>query len=110
LEHGILVECFAELLECGILYLPDTLLAEAPRASDDNPFVSNYFVSSHPAVLRLIRAVVEEAGTMPVSLCGELASTEEALPDLLRAGLHAFTVSPHQVPFVKQAIRELRHD
>jgi len=78
-------------------------------AGRNNPFVSDYFVSNHLAVLRLIRNVVEDAGQIPVSLCGELTNLEEHLPDLLQAGIRSFTVSPQRIPFLKQAIRELSH-
>ena len=63
-------------------------------------------LANHPAVLRLIRIVLEEAGSVPVTICGELAADLESIGALLKAGLRSFSVAPPLVPAVKQAIRQ----
>jgi phosphoenolpyruvate-protein kinase (PTS system EI component) len=51
--------------------------------------------------------VVEAAGSKEVTLCGELAGREEAIPQLIAMGLRSLSVAPIQIPFVKQQIRAL---
>jgi phosphoenolpyruvate-protein phosphotransferase len=75
-------------------------------AGRENPLVNDYFREDHPAVLRLVRIIVEEAGDTPVTLCGELARQIDAIPTLLRFGLRSLSVAPPLVPDVKHAIRQ----
>jgi phosphotransferase system enzyme I (PtsI) len=75
-------------------------------AGRENPSADEYFVDDHPAVIRLIQIVVDEAGNRPVSLCGELASNVKNIGTLLDAGLRSISVSPPRIPSIKQAIRE----
>lgn len=75
-------------------------------AGRENPLVNAYFLANHPAVLRLIRIVLDEAGSVPVTICGELAADLESIGALLKAGLRSFSVAPPLVPAVKQAIRQ----
>jgi phosphoenolpyruvate-protein kinase (PTS system EI component) len=79
-------------------------------AGRENPLVSDYFTDDHPAVLRLIRLVVEEGGGVPVEICGELAGRIDAVPALLRLGIRALSVAPPLIPGIKAAVRgvELR--
>jgi phosphoenolpyruvate-protein phosphotransferase len=76
-------------------------------AGRENPLVNDYFREDHPAVLRLLGIILEEAGQTPVALCGELARQTESLPVLLRLGLRTLSVAPPLVPAVKQAIRQV---
>ena len=59
-----------------------------------------------PAVLRLIREVVEHANAhaIPVSLCGDMASDVRCIPALLDMGLRCLSVAPAAVGRVKSAI------
>jgi phosphoenolpyruvate-protein phosphotransferase len=75
-------------------------------AGRENPLVNDYFVENHPAVLRLIRIVLEEAGQIPVTVCGELAADLDSISILLKLGLRSFSVAPPLVPAVKKAIRQ----
>ena len=62
-----------------------------------------------PAVLRLVHhvcALLQRA--VPVSVCGEVAADDEAVPILLGLGVDELSVPPYAVPLVKQAIRELQ--
>jgi len=74
-------------------------------AGRENPLVSDYFLQDHPAVLRLLRMVVEEAGAIPVEVCGELAGQADAVPTLLKLGIRTVSVAPPLVPAVKQSVR-----
>lgn len=75
-------------------------------AGRENPLVADYFIDDHESVLRLIELVVREAGSTPVSLCGELAGRTEVIPKLLKVGLLSLSVSASLVPVVKRAISE----
>jgi phosphoenolpyruvate-protein kinase (PTS system EI component) len=66
----------------------------------------NYFLEDRPAVLRLIRTVLEEVGKIPVSICGELATDLDTIPTLLKFGIRSLSVAPPLVPGVKEAIRQ----
>ncbi|OJF13239.1 phosphoenolpyruvate--protein phosphotransferase [Couchioplanes caeruleus] len=59
-----------------------------------------------PGVLRLIDAVCRGAGgRVAVSVCGELAGDEAAVPLLLGYGVRELSVAPRAVPVVKEAVR-----
>ena len=75
-------------------------------AGRENPLVSEYFVHDHPVILRLIELVIQEAGEVPVSICGELAGQTEAIPRLVKTGIRSVSVSASLVSDVKNAIRD----
>lgn len=74
-------------------------------AGRENPLVNAYFLEDHPAVLRLIRIVVEEARQTPVSVCGELAARLDCVHTLIELGVRNLSVAPPLIPGVKEAIR-----
>jgi phosphotransferase system enzyme I (PtsI) len=76
-------------------------------AGRENPLVNDYFIEDHPAVMRLVGMVAQEAGTTPVGICGELARQIAAVPRLLQLGIRTLSVAPPLVPDVKEAIREI---
>lgn len=63
----------------------------------------------HPPVLHLIRKTTEaaEAASIPVSVCGEVASDEVAVPILLGLGVTHLSVTPQRIPTVKALVRTL---
>lgn len=62
--------------------------------------------SLDPAVLQLIRRVVDDAPAhVEVAVCGDLAGRVEAVPLLLGLGVRELSVAGPVVPRVKQAIR-----
>jgi phosphotransferase system enzyme I (PtsI) len=79
----------------------------AMAAGRENPLVAKYFIDDHPAILRLIALVVREAGTTPVSICGELAGRVDVIPKLLRTGIRSLSVAAALVPDVKFAVRTI---
>ena len=74
-------------------------------AGRENPSVTDYFIDDHPAVLRLMEMVIKDAGSTPVSLCGELAGRAGAIPELLRIGLRSLSVASSLLTEVRQKIR-----
>jgi phosphoenolpyruvate-protein kinase (PTS system EI component) len=93
---------YADFLSIGTNDLAQYTMA----AGRENPLVSDYYLEDHPAVLRLLRIIVDEAGKVPVDLCGELGGQLDAVPTLLKLGIRALSVAPPLVPGVKQAVRE----
>jgi phosphoenolpyruvate-protein kinase (PTS system EI component) len=76
-------------------------------AGRENPLVSKYFIEDHPAMIRLLRLIAQEAGDKPVGVCGEMAGHEAAIPILLGIGFRNLSVAPPLVPAVKQVIRNI---
>jgi phosphotransferase system enzyme I (PtsI) len=60
----------------------------------------------HPAVLRLIKEVIEQGHRhdVPVGMCGELAGDPRATELLLKMGLREFSMSAGSIPLVKEVI------
>jgi phosphoenolpyruvate-protein phosphotransferase len=97
------IKTHADFLSIGTNDLTQYTMA----AGRENPLVNDYFLEDHPAVLRLVRIIVEEAGCVPVAVCGELARQLNAIPTLLKLGIHILSVAPPLVPSVKEAIRQI---
>ena len=76
-------------------------------AGRENPLVTEYFIDDHPAVLRLIEMVVEDAEDTPVSICGELAGRTEAIQKVLATGIRSISVAAALIPELKWAIQKL---
>jgi phosphotransferase system enzyme I (PtsI) len=74
-----------------------------------NESVSYLYRPFHPAILRMIKFVVESAAAkgIPVSMCGEMAADPVAVPILLGLGLREFSMDAVSVPIVKAAVRSL---
>ena len=100
--------CVGEILEhSDFLSIGTNDLTQFTMAAGrENPLVNKYYLENHPAVLRLVRIVLEEAGQTPVSVCGELAADLKSIPVLLKLGLRSLSVAPPLVPSAKQAIRQ----
>jgi phosphotransferase system enzyme I (PtsI) len=81
-------------------------LTQYTMAADrENADVAHYFQDQHPAVMKLVRIVCEQAGDRPLWVCGELAGRVDAIPTLLRLGVRNLSVAPPLIPSVKEAIR-----
>jgi phosphotransferase system enzyme I (PtsI) len=88
------------------------LIQYVMAASRDEPAVANLYRPGDPAVLELIRRVVEvgsEKGR-EVSLCGEMAADPALVPLLLAAGLRRLSVAPAAIGAVKAAIAAWRRE
>ena len=74
-----------------------------------NERVSSLYSAADPAVLRLIRTVVQDAykAKIPCSVCGEMASEPEFVMLLLGLGVRIFSVAPPMIPEIKQIIRSV---
>jgi phosphotransferase system enzyme I (PtsI) len=82
------------------------LIAYVTACSRDSERLAALTDPLQPAVLRLVRAVVEHgaAGNLEVSLCGDMASDARCLPALLATGLRTLSVAPASLARVKAQI------
>jgi len=75
-----------------------------------NEKISYLYEPSHPAVLRLIKNIIEagHSAEIWVGMCGEMASESIFTLILLGLGLDEFSVSPQAVPLIKKIIRSVK--
>ena len=74
-----------------------------------NPDVSHLYRALHPAILRMIRMVVEagkESGR-PVAVCGELAGDPLGAAVLVGLGIRDLSATPVAIPSVKDHLSEI---
>jgi phosphotransferase system enzyme I (PtsI) len=74
-----------------------------------NELVSTIYSSSDPAVLRLIRTVIQDAHKAQIGLhvCGEMASEPEHIMLLLGMGVRTISLTPPMIPEIKQIVRSV---
>ncbi len=74
-----------------------------------NDQVAGLYQEFHPAVLRTLSHIIKgcEKIGKPVSMCGEMAADNQAIPLLIGLGLKEFSVSPSAILPVKRTIRSV---
>ncbi len=74
-----------------------------------NEFVSYLYKPLHPAVLRLIRSVIQSAqkAGKEVTVCGEMAADPLSAIVLMGFGLRTFSMNPIFIPRIKKAMRSV---
>ena len=74
-----------------------------------NELVSTLYSAADPAVLRLMRTVIQDAykAQIDLSVCGEMASEPEFVMILLGLGVRTLSLSAPMIPEVKQVIRSV---
>ena len=74
-----------------------------------NEHVSTLFSGAEPAVLRLLRSVIQDAhrAGIGLSICGELASDPEFIMLLLGLGVRTLSLAPPLIPEIKKIIRSV---
>jgi len=74
-----------------------------------NELVSTLYSASDPAVLRLIRNVIQDAHKTQIdlSVCGEMASEPEYIMLLLGMGVRTISIASPLIPEIKQIIRSV---
>ena len=75
-----------------------------------NEAVSQYFDPLHPAVVRLLKEIVDacKACGKPVSICGEVGGNPIIVPLLLGLGYRQLSMNPLYIPVVKEVIKTQR--
>jgi len=74
-----------------------------------NELVSTLYSSADPAVLRLIRTVIQDAhkAQTGLNICGEMASEPEYIMLLLGMGVRTISLAPPMIPEIKQIVRSV---
>ncbi len=74
-----------------------------------NERVAHLYQPTHPAVLQLIRQVIQAAQNhdIPVSCCGESAGDPEFALLLLGLGMRTLSATPDSIPALKRAVRSV---
>lgn len=75
----------------------------------NNPRVAGLYAPFHPAVLKVLSYIAEEARheSVPVSICGELASDPGGALLLMAMGYDVLSMNPTNLPRIKSAIRSV---
>jgi phosphoenolpyruvate-protein phosphotransferase (PTS system enzyme I) len=78
-------------------------------ADRNNENVANLYNPADPAVLRLIKRVVEAAHKeqIEVNVCGEMSGEPLYTPLLVGLGLRQLSATPRKIPEIKRVIRQL---
>ena len=78
----------------------------------NNRSVAGLYEPVHPAILRMLRFVIESAGAagIPVSLCGEMGADPQLLPLLVGLGLRRVSASPSALPALRRKLSGFRID
>lgn len=114
IETGIMIEIPAAAMIADVLArevdffsIGTNDLCQYTLAVDrTNEKVQYLYEPFHPGVLRLIRYVIEQAEkySIPVGMCGEMASDPRAVRVLLGMGLREFSMSPRSIGLIKEII------
>jgi len=74
-----------------------------------NELVSTLYSAGDPAVMRLIRTIIQDAkkARIDVAVCGEMASEPEYVMPLLGMGIRTLSLAPAMMPEIKQIIRSV---
>jgi len=117
IEVGIMVETPAAALTASMLArdvdffsIGTNDLTQYTLAVDrGNELVSTLYSSVDPAVLRLVRTVIQDAhkAQIDVAVCGEMASEPESVMLLLGLGVRKLSVASPMIPEIKQIIRSV---
>jgi len=77
-----------------------------------NEHVSYLYEPLHPAILRIIRGVVQSAHQAGIraAICGEMAAEPAYSLVLLGLGLDEFSMNPVAIPKVKKVLRKSRFE
>ena len=84
-------------------------LTQYTLACDRNSDLGRYFDPHHPAILRMIKTVSQnaKAENIDVGICGELGADETLTEFFLEAGIDELSVSPKKIPSLRKRISEL---
>ncbi len=115
-EVGIMVEVPAAALaadrlaaEVDFFSVGSNDLTQYTMAAErTNREVANLYQPNHPALLRLLAQLVEQAHAHHrwVGVCGEMAGDPALTPLLLGLGMDELSMTPASIPAVKATIRE----
>ncbi len=117
IRTGIMIETPAAVMisrelarRVDFLSLGTNDLSQYTLAMDrQNPLLRNKYNDHHPAVLRMIKMVVEagQAENKRVCICGELAADTALTEEFLKMGVDCLSVVPACILPVRKALRQV---
>lgn len=105
---ALMVDSFIE--ECDFFSIGTNDLVQYTLASDrGDQAAREVYNTTDPSLVRLIKFVINHAnrGSVPVCVCGEIASDPRFTPLLLGLGVQELSVTPRSLPIIKNAVRNL---
>lgn len=115
-EQGIMIETPAAVMmsdelakEVDFFSIGTNDLTQYTLAIDrQNPQLDEFYDAHHPAVLRMIQLVVENAHRAGIwaGICGELGADAELTQTFLKMGVDELSVSPGQILPLRKIIRD----
>ncbi len=76
-------------------------------ADRENPRVADRFDTVSPAALRALKKIITDAGTCPVTVCGEIGGRPLEVLALIALGYRSFSMSPASIGPVKAMVLAL---
>lgn len=118
IEVGIMIEVpsaviIADMLATAVDFFDigtNDLVQYSLAIDRGNRQVAYLYHSLHPAVIRMVKHVVDVGlqKNVKVSMCGEMASDPMNLPIILALGMDELSMNPQSIPAVKNTIRALK--
>lgn len=115
-EQGIMIETPAAVMisdelakEVDFFSIGTNDLTQYTLAIDrQNPELDAFYDSHHPAVLRMIKMVVDNAHKAGIwaGICGELGADTSLTQEFLKLGVDELSVSPGRILPIRKIIRE----
>ena len=120
IEIGIMIEIPSAAImadelakECDFFSIGTNDLIQYTLAVErGNEKVASLYTHFHPAVIRLIKYVIDSAhkNKIPCGMCGESAGDELYIPLLIGLGLDEFSMNSNNVLKSRKLIRQLNYD
>ena len=108
---AIALDAFLDIVDYVSIGSND-LVQYLTAADRDNPKVNHLCQPLTPAVLRVLADVIATCrnANMPVTLCGEMATSPGAFVLLFGMGLRSYSMSPAFVPAIKELVAHLTEE